>query len=138
MEAARPGHRWRSERHDCDRDQRTSKRDHRREKIERSIDGRGDHVFFEEELGPIDERLQETERSYAAGPPAILNSAHQLALEEHRIGDAHQQHHRYDDDLQQAPEKKLENRHEPSAFQSATATAGAAFWCRSSSSNAGL
>ena len=85
-------------------------------KIKRAIDGGRNQVFFEEGLGAIDKRLQEAEGADAAGSPAVLDAAHQLALEQNRVGDAHQHHHRDHGDFGKAPEKECENRHVRSAF----------------------
>ena len=104
-------HAGRAEGHHGDGDERAAERDDGRKKIERAIDGSGNEVFLEEGLGAVDERLQKAEGADAAGAPAILDAAHQLALEQHGVGDAQQHHHRDHGDFEQAPKKKFEDRH---------------------------
>ena len=99
-----------------DGDERAAKSKDGRQQIERPVDGRGNQILFEERLGAIDERLQEAEGADAAGSPAVLDAAHQLALEEHGVCDAHQHHHRHHGDFCQAPEKECEDGHVRLAF----------------------
>ena len=101
---------------DGDGDERAAERDDGREKIKRTIDSRGNQIFFEERLGAVDERLQKAEGANAAGSPAILDAADKLALEKHGVGDAHEHHHRDHGDFGKAPEKECENRHVRLAF----------------------
>jgi hypothetical protein len=77
-----------AEGHDGDRDERAAERDHRREDEERALDGEAHQVFLEEELGAVDERLQQAEGADAAGSPAVLHAADDLALQQHGVGDA--------------------------------------------------
>ena len=109
-------HAGRAEWNDGNGDERAAERDDGREKIKRPIDGGGDQVFLEEGLCAVDERLQQAEWANAAGAPAILNAADELALEEHGVGDAHEHHHRDHGDFGQAPEKECEDRHVRLAF----------------------
>ena len=54
--------------------------------IERLVDEGGDHVFLEEELDTVDHGLPHAEWADAAGSPAVLDAADELALEQHGIG----------------------------------------------------
>ncbi len=89
-----------------DGDQRAAQRDERGQQVERPVDAGGNHVLFEEGLGAIDQRLQQAEGADAAGSPAVLDAGDQLALKQHRVGDAHEKDHRHHDDLEQAPQEK--------------------------------
>jgi hypothetical protein len=104
-----------AEGHDGDGEQRAAQRDDGREQIERAVDAGGDDVFFEEGFCAIDQRLQQAEGAHAAGSPAVLDAAHQLALKQHGVSDAHEQHHRDHGYFEQAPQEELENRHVRSA-----------------------
>ena len=46
----------------------------------------GHHVFLEEELDAVGERLQQAERADARGAPAVLHAAEHFALEQHGVG----------------------------------------------------
>ena len=107
----------RAEGNDGDGDERAAERDDGREQIERAVDGGGDQVFFEEGFCAVDQRLQQAEGADAAGSPAVLDAADELALKQHGVGDAHEHHHRDHGDFEQAPKKKFKNRHVRSAFR---------------------
>ncbi len=100
-------HARRAEGNDGDGDERAAQRDDGREEIERPIDGGWNQIFFEERFRAVDQRLQESEWTNAAGTPAVLDAADKLALEEHGVGDAHQHHHRDHGDLERGSREKM-------------------------------
>src|SRR5262249_48716427 len=79
--------------------------------------GSRDNVFFEERFCAVHQRLEQAEWADPAGSPAILDSTDELALKEHGVGDGHEKHDRDYDDLEHAPQEKLQNRHVPKAFR---------------------
>ncbi len=106
IEAVR-AHAGRAEGNDGDGDERAAEREDGREQIERAIDGSGNQIFFEERFCAVDERLQQAEGADAAGAPAVLDAAHQLALEEHGVGDAHEHHHRDHGDFERGSRERM-------------------------------
>ena len=95
-----------AEGHDGDGDERAAERDHGGEDEERALDGEGHQVFFEEELDAVGERLQQAEGADAAGAPAVLHAADDLALQQHRVGDGGERDDEHDGDLEDADEEK--------------------------------
>ena len=67
-----------AEGNDGDGDERAAERDHGREDEEGALDREGHQVFFEEELGAVDQGLEEAEGADAAGSPAVLDAADEL------------------------------------------------------------
>jgi hypothetical protein len=74
--------------HHGDGDERAAERDDGREQIERPVDAGGNQVFFEEDLAPSTSGCSRPKGPHAAGSPAVLDAAHQLALQQHGVGDA--------------------------------------------------
>ena len=66
---------------------------------ERALDGEGHHVFLEEELDAVGERLEEAEGADARGSPAVLHAAEDLALEQHGVGDGRERDDEHHSDL---------------------------------------
>ena len=62
----------------------------------------GHQVFLEEELDAVGERLQQAEGTGAAGSPAVLHAAEDLAFEQHGVGDGGQRDDEDHEDLQDA------------------------------------
>ena len=107
-----------AERNDPYGNERATEADDGGQQVQRTVNASGNDVFFQEGFGAVDERLQQAEGTDAAGSPAILNSANELAFEKHRVGDGQQEHHRHHHDLQQTPQEKLQNRQVPSPERS--------------------
>ena len=83
------------------RQQRQCEREKRREQVyETAGDVGQDDVFFEQELEPISEGLQQSVRAHAVGAPAGLNVRNQLAFKPDHISNCGQQHKDQDPGLQ--------------------------------------
>ncbi len=104
-----------AEGNNADRDQRAAQREDGSEQIERPVDAGGNDVLFEEGFRAIHQRLQEAEGPHAARSPAVLDAPHELALQQHGVGDAQQHHHRHHGYLEHAPQNEPQNRHWSSA-----------------------
>ena len=96
----------RAEGNDGDGDERADQRDHGRGDEERFFGGDGQQIFLEEELDAVSERLQQAEGADAAGSPAVLHAAEDLALKQHGVGDRGQREHEDDEDLQDAEQEE--------------------------------
>ena len=77
-----------------------------REHEERALDGERHHVFLEEELDAVGERLQQAEGADARGSPAVLHAAEDFALQQHRVGDGRQRDDQHDGDLDDGEEQE--------------------------------
>ena len=80
--------------------ERAGERDDGRDDEERALDGEGHEVFLEEELDAVGERLQQAEGADAAGSPAVLHAAEDLALQQHGVGDRRERDDEHDGDLE--------------------------------------
>ena len=63
-------------------------------------------VLFEDKLHSVRQRLQQAKRADPRGSPAILNVAHNLALQPHRVRDRRKQHAECDHDLNDGNENE--------------------------------
>src|SRR5258708_37322110 len=64
-----------------DGDQRHHQRQHWREDEESPVHVIGNHVFLEDELDSVSQRLQQAKRAHAGRSPAVLDAADDLALQ---------------------------------------------------------
>ena len=101
----------RAERHHGNRDQRAAERDHGRQDVERPVYVGGHQVFFEEELEPVGHGLPHAERANPAGSPAILNAAHQFALQQHGVGHGPEKDGQHHGNLQTTEQEKDQEAH---------------------------
>ena len=77
-----------------------------REHEERTLDREGHHVFFEEELDAVGERLQQAEGADARGAPAVLHAAEDFAFEQHGVGHGRERDDQHDRDLDDRDEEE--------------------------------
>src|ERR1700682_2232019 len=75
-----------------DRSQSAHDGDDRRRDIQRLVDVRRREVFLEQELDPISQRLQQTERAHSGGSPPVLHVADNFALQPDGVSHCRQQH----------------------------------------------
>ena len=66
------------------------------------FDVRRDHLFLEQELQPVGERLQQAERPDAVGPDAVLHPRRELALQQDEVRARRQDGPQGDGDRQRA------------------------------------
>ncbi len=95
-----------AERHHRNREQRADQGNNRRGDVKRAINAVRDYVFFEEKFGAVSERLEQAKGAHTAGSPAILDAPDYLALEEHGVGDAHQQNYDHHQDFHNGEDDK--------------------------------
>ena len=82
-----------------DRDEGAGEGDNRGGEEKWALHGERHEVFLEEELDAIDEWLQQAEGADAAGAPAVLHAADDLAFEQHGVGDGGERDDEHHEDL---------------------------------------
>src|SRR5262249_46978883 len=94
-----------AKRHDHESEQGRRNRDGRSKQVEQLIDMARNNLLFEQKLDAVGDGLQQTKRSDAVGPDAILHPRTHLAFEQTQIGARPLQHpKREDDEDQRDPE----------------------------------